>query len=146
MVVGEGDRICWVGELLLVDNYDGTRWHGSDPRVKLWSEVNSFKLQKMGRDLDLLDYSPCMPVQNVKRSNSSSAKPDGLTGARRCRFDLDTKVCGSGICSGACSGFLDGGDGAVAAVDVSCSVPRNVPSVSELDISKSGRRQQFVGK
>ena len=77
-----------------------------------------------------------MPVQNVKRSNSSSAKPEGLTDARRCRFDLDMKVCGAVPFSDGRCGFVDDGDGATAVVEVSCSTSRIVPSASELDISR----------
>lgn len=46
------------------------------------------------------------------------------------------KVCGSGTCFDVCFAFLDGEAGAATVVDVLCSVPCNVPSVSELDISK----------
>jgi hypothetical protein len=87
-----------------------------------------------------------MPVQNVKRSNSSSAKPDGLTGARRCRFDFDMKVCCTGASSGGCFGSLDGEDGATVTGDVLCSLSRNVPSVSELDILRSSQQFYLVNQ
>lgn len=89
---------------------------------------------------------PCMPVQNVKRSNSNSAKPVGLTDARRCRFDLDMKVCGPGPCSDVRSCFLDGVDGVAAVVGVLCSGPCNVPSVSEVDMSSGWQSQWFGDK
>lgn len=86
-----------------------------------------------------------MPVQNVKRSNSSSAKPDGLTDARRCRFDFVMKVCCPGPFSDGCLGLLDGEDGA-AAVDVLCSTPCNVPSVSEVDIFEVSQQKKCVNE